>query len=101
MSLLGRYGRNSPLPVAGAGAGGAVAPEPVPLGANSLVVVEVTGAEAGRARVALFVSWPTRPVTRSCSGCGCFFAADRVGVGLAVRMAVGAGDGLTRAATAV
>src|SRR3712207_8769326 len=40
------------------------APEPGPLGANSLVVVELTGADAGRARVEDCVSWRTRPVTR-------------------------------------
>src|SRR4051794_11438952 len=111
MAVLGRHGPNSPPPDAGAGAGGAVAPDPVPLGVNSLVVVVSAGTEAGRERVALLVSGPTRPVTRSCSGCARRFTGDRVAVavgvrvcvavGVGVRVIAGGGEGLTRAMTAV
>src|SRR4051812_10259989 len=82
---LGGYGRNSPPPAAGAGAGGAVALEPVPLGANSLIDVELAGAAAGRARVTEAVSWLTRPVTWSYSGCGRGVARGVRGCGREIR----------------
>src|SRR3954468_24992223 len=89
---LGGYGRNSPPPAAGAGAGAAVALEPVPLGANSLIEVELAGAAAGRARVAEAVSCPTRPVTWSYSGCGARRAKRGVRIfGRGVRVATGRG----------